>query len=426
MILFYRIITSLLYPFLVIFIYFRKIRNKEDPSRFREKIFPSHFNVEEKKNNKLFWFHAASIGELKSIVPIINELNSGEHKLKFLITTTTLSSSEIAKIELKKISNACHRFFPLDVNFLIKKFLKKWKPDAIFLVDSEIWPNLIFSSKKYGIPMVLINARITAKTSKRWMWFPGIAMKIFNSFNLCLASNLETKNFLQNLNVKNVQFYGNIKLANRINVDNIQNKNKNILVNKRFWFAASTHVGEDEFCLKTHLLLKKKYSDIVSIIAPRHIGRSKDIKALSETFNLNTQILNKDERIEEDKEIIIINSFGILQDYFKYTKSVFMGKSILEKLKKVGGQNPIDAAKLGCKIYHGPYIYNFEEVYKILEKNNISLMIKSPEELSDNLVKDLSNIQKKNEKISDLIDSLGEKTLVDTMKEIKKFTNEIK
>ena len=115
-----------------------------------------------------------------------------------------------------------------------------------------------------------------------------------------------------------------------------------------------------------------------------------------------------------------------MQEYFKYAKSVFIGKSIVKKLKKVGGQNPIDAAKLGCKIYHGPYIYNFEEVYKILEKNNISSMIKSPEELSHNLLKDLNDIQKKNSKISDLINSLGEKTLIDTMKEIKKFINEIK
>jgi len=426
MILLYRIITTLLYPLLVIFIYFRKIIKKENPSRFKEKIYPSHFNIEDKKMNKLIWFHATSIGELKSIVPILKELNSAETKLKFLITTTTLSSSEIAKIELKKIPNACHRFFPLDVNFLVQQFLKKWKPNVIFFVDSEIWPNLIFSAKKFGIPIVLINARITSKTSKRWMWFPGVAKKIFNCFNLCLASNLETKNFLKNLNVENVQFYGNIKLANKINVSAIQNQNKNILVNKRFWFAASTHIGEDEFCLKTHLLLKKRYPDIISIIAPRHIERSKDIKSLSENLNLKTQILHKGERIEEDKEIIIINVFGILQDYFKYTKSVFMGKSIPKKLKKVGGQNPIDAAKLGCKIYHGPYVYNFEEVYKILEKNNISSMIQSPEELSDNLSKDLNDIQKKSSEISDLINSLGEKTLIDTMKEIKKFINEIK
>ena len=304
--------------------------------------------------------------------------------------------------------------------------MKKWKPNAIFLVDSEIWPNLIFSAKKFGIPIVLINARITSKTSKRWMWFPRAAKKIFNCFNLCLASNLETKNFLKNLNVENVKFYGNIKMANKINVNAIQNQNKNILVNKRFWFAASTHIGEDEFCLKTHLLLKKKYPDIISIIAPRHIERSKDIKLLSENLNFKTQILNKGERIEEDKEIIIINVFGILQDYFKYTKSVFVGKSVAKKLKKVGGQNPIDAVKLGCKIYHGPYIYNFEEVYKILEKNNISSMVRSPEELSDNLLKDLNDIQKKSSEISDLINSLGKKILIDTMKEIKKFINKIK
>ena len=115
-------------------------------------------------NSKLILFHAASIGELKSILPIIKELEKKNENLEFLITTLTTSSANLAKIELKKFKNAKHRFLPLDVNFIMKKFLSLWKPDAIFLVDSEIWPNLIFLANQKKIPLGIINARITKKT----------------------------------------------------------------------------------------------------------------------------------------------------------------------------------------------------------------------------------------------------------------------
>jgi 3-deoxy-D-manno-octulosonic-acid transferase len=427
MILTYRILTNLIYPLLIIFIFFRKIFKKEDSVRYKEKILISHFNIDRKKNSKLIWFHAASIGELKSIIPIIEELNTNGNNLEFLITTVTLSSSNLANVELKKFNNTHHRFLPLDVDFLINKFLLLWKPSAIFLVDSEIWPNLIIRANKNKIPIAIINARITSKTFKRWMIFPKTAQEIFGLFNLCLTSNSETKDYLQKLNAKNIYFNGNIKLINKVNIDDIKNLNEEILLNNRFWFAASTHLGEELFCLQTHLELKKKYKDIITIIAPRHIERSQNIKKLCKDYNLNVQILNKNEVILQNKEVIIINSFGVLQNYFKYAKSVFIGKSTLKKLENVGGQNPIDAAKLGCKVYHGPYVYNFKEIYKILEKNNISKEIKTFTELSNNLVKDLQNFRKENYQISVLINNLGQKTLADTMKKINNFLfNEIK
>ena len=427
MILTYRILTNLIYPLLIIFIFFRKIFKKEDSVRYKEKILISHFNIDRKKNSKLIWFHAASIGELKSIIPIIEELNTNKNNLEFLITSVTLSSSNLANEELKKFNNTHHRFLPLDVDFLISKFLLLWKPSAIFLVDSEIWPNLIFRANKNKIPIAIINARITSKTFKRWMMFPKTAKEIFGLFNLCLTSNSETKDYLQKLNAKNIYFNGNIKLINKVNIDNIKNLNEEILLNNRFWFAASTHLGEELFCLQTHLELKKKYKDIITIIAPRHIDRSQNIKKLCKDYNLDVQILNKNEVILQNKEVIIINSFGVLQNYFKYAKSVFIGKSILKKLENVGGQNPIDAAKLGCKVYHGPYVYNFKEIYKILEKNNISKKIETFTELSNNLIKDLQNFHKENYQISVLINNLGQKTLADTMKKINNFLfNEIK
>jgi 3-deoxy-D-manno-octulosonic-acid transferase len=427
MILLYRILTTFLYPILILAIFFRKIKKKEDAFRYKEKIFPSCFNVVRNSDSKLIWFHAASIGEFKSILPIIEEINNNYNHIEFLITTVTLSSSNLAKEELKKFNNVQHRFFPLDVGFLMNKFFSLWKPNIIFLVDSEIWPNLIFRANKNKIPLSLINARITSKTFKRWMIFPRTAKKIFSSFSLCLTSNLETKNYLLKFNKENIYFNGNIKLINKIDAGGIKNLNEKFLLKNRFWLAASTHKGEEVFCLQTHIQLRNKYKDIVTIIAPRHIERVKSIKRSCDDLNLNVQIINKNEPILDNKEIIIINSFGILSNYFKYAKSVFIGKSTIKSLENVGGQNPIDAAKLGCKIYHGPYVYNFKEVYEILKKIYISEKIENTKELSDNLIKDLEDHRKDNKKISVLINNLGQKTLADTMNKINNFLlNEIK
>lgn len=421
MILAYRVLSTILYPLLFVFIYYRKILKKEDPKRFKEKILVSHFNVVKKDEFQLIWFHAASIGEFKSILPLIENFNNNKN-LKFLITTTTLSSGKLATEILEKFKNVEHRYFPIDVNFLIDKFLRLWKPDKIILVDSEIWPNLILSANKYKIPIALINARLTSKSFKRWMMFPNVAKKIFGMFDLFICSNSETKNNLEKLNLKNIYYKGNIKLFNDIDGSKIKDLNERFLSNKRFWLAASTHKEEDIFCLKTHQNLKKKYKDIITIIAPRHVDRVERIKSLSISLNLNTQVLNEQEYIKENKEVIIINFFGALKNYFKHAKSVFIGKSIVKKYKDVGGQNPVEAAKLNCKIYHGPYIYNFEEIYGTLKKYNISKEIKDDKELSNFLILDLEDQAKeKNSKISEPINNMGKKTFTETIKLLNNF-----
>ena len=421
MILFYRVLTHLIYPFLFVIVFFRVFLKKEDPKRYKEKILISHFNVKRNYEQKLIWFHAASIGELKSILPIIKKLNSDNSLREFLITTSTLSSSKIAELEFKKMKNVSHRFLPYDVDFLINSFLKMWRPNYIFLVDSEIWPNLILKAKKFSIPVAIINARITSKSYKKWIKFPKTAFKIFSSIKLCLTSNKETKKFLESFEVKNVFYYGNIKFINDINKNEITNLNEDKLINSPFWFAASTHNGEEELCLKTHNFLREKYNNILTIIAPRHIERSKEIKSLCKKYKLNSQILNYDELIKPNVEIVILNSFGVLQNYFKYAKSVFIGKSTIQSLEEVGGQNPLEAVKLNCRIYHGRYVYNFKDIYEILEKNNISFKIKDHEELGRYLEKDLDPAQKKDDKISEIISVLSNKTLVNTLREVDNF-----
>ena len=420
----YRTIAFIIYPLLIILIFFRKIFNKEDKDRYKEKIFSSSFRVKRTNGLKLVLFHAASIGEFKSIIPIIKELEKKNENLEFLVTTQTTSSANLANIELKRFKKATHRYLPLDVNFLMKKFLSHWKPDAIFLVDSEIWPNLIFLANRRGIPLGIINARITRKTYDRWKLFPKMARSIFGLFDLCIVSNTETKKYLENFNAKNVFYFGNLKFCENLEKTQFFNKNSKFLESNKFWLAASTHEGEDDFCLNTHIELRKKIKNVKTIIVPRHISRVKRIKKMGENLNLACQILNPDGEMLDNKEIIIINSFGKLQSFYKYSKSVFIGKSMIKKFEDIGGQNPIEAAKLGCKIYHGPYVYNFKDVYLILAQKNVSKQVNNYRELVENLIFDLNNSKENNLEFISLTNQLEQKILNDSMEKINFFINE--
>ncbi len=420
----YRLVAVFLYPFLILLISLRRFLNKEDQSRYKEKIFSSQFSANRINDCKLIWFHAASVGEVQSILPLIKRLNKQNSNLQFLITTITLSSGQLIEKELQKYRNMIHRYLPLDIIFLTNKFLDLWKPDFIFFVDSEIWPNLISNIKEKNIPLGLINGRITKKTFRKWNLIPITAKKIFSSFNFCLASSQESKIFLQSLGARDVQYLGNIKFSSIVDIKTLNNKNEKALANKNVWCAASIHNDEDEFSIKTHVDLKVKISNLLTIIAPRHTNRSGKIKKICENYNLESQILNENDTINPDSEIIIINSFGVLPIFFKHSRSVFVGKSTIKKLKNDSGQNPIIAAQLGCKIYHGPYVYNFKEVYQLLNKNLIAHEISSISDLTEKILMDFGKL-KENNLPNKVIEEMGEKILDATTAKISKNLNEI-
>ena len=417
----YRYLTFLLFPVFVILIYFRSFINKEDPLRFKEKIFSSAFKSNRNNQNKLFWFHTASIGEFLSVFPLIEKINNSNKNIDFLVTSVTLSSSKMLEKQLNQYSNITHRFFPLDTESLSKNFLNVWKPDLIFFVDSEIWPNFLFKIKEKKIPLVLINARITKKTLNKWKIFPSFAREVFNNFDLCLTASEESENNLKQLQVKNLIYIGNLKFTAKNSEKNLNESNKKILDNFKVWCAASTHEGEELIALKTHVDIKKTYNNILTIIIPRHINRVSYIKNLASSFDLNSQILNDSDIIQTDTEILIINSFGVLSKYFSYCKNIFIGKSFIKKLQLVGGQNPIEAAKLGCKVFHGPYVYNFQEIYSLLKSYGISEQVNDEKELSKIIIENFKNPKKINEQQINLLNVYGEKILKQTIKELNKF-----
>ena len=414
----YRCLTLILYPLFIILIYFRSISNKEDKERFKEKIFFHHFNINKNDNKKLIWFHAASIGECLSILPLIEEINSTNKNIDFLITTVTLSSSRLLEKKLIKYNNIVHRFFPLDTKNLAQKFLNLWKPDIACFVDSEIWPNFLFKIKEQNIPLLLINGRITKKSFNKWNIIPSFAKKVFSNFDLCLAASEESKNNLQKLQVKNLKYIGNLKYSTKDTREEIDHSNKKILNNFKPWCATSTHNGEELIVLKTHLKIKKIYENVLTIIIPRHIDRSFYIKNLSNKFNLKTQILNDNDLINSDTEILIINSFGVLSKYFNLCRNIFIGKSFVKKIENVSGQNPIEAAKLGCKIFHGPYVYNFQETYELLKSYGIAKRVNNEQDLANEIVRSFEVPTIKNQSQIDLLNNYGETILKKTVLEL--------
>ena len=225
----YRILINFIFLISPAIIIYRIIRKKEDIKRFKEKFcFFSEKNI----NGKLIWFHGASVGELQSIVPILEKLEKNSKIKKILVTSNTLSSSKVLeKLNLKKV---IHQFFPIDTNFHSKKFLSYWKPSSVIFIDSEIWPNMYLNLKQNKIPITLINGRITKKSFKRWKFISNFSKKIFSSINLCLSSSKESKKYLLKLGAPKVKFFGNIKFAQSENAKIIiSNKLKKFISSKK-------------------------------------------------------------------------------------------------------------------------------------------------------------------------------------------------
>ena len=410
MIFLYRIIINIILLLSPIIIILRLIKGKEDIKRFKEKFC---FFSKSRRNGKIIWFHGASVGELQSIVPLIEKLSKNKKIKQILITSNTLSSSNI--IQKTKLNKVIHQFFPIDTNFHSKKFLDFWKPSSVFFIDSEIWPNMFLNLKKRNIPIVLLNGRITKKSFLKWKFFSNFSKKIFKNFNLCLTSNNESVRHLKELGATNIKFLGNLKYSQSENEKTyLDNSLKKFLFKKKIWCASSTHKSEENFCALVHKELKKKYKNLLTIIIPRHIERTDVIEKELKKLNLKIYTHESKLKLENDIDIYIVNVYGKTKSFFNYCKNVFLGGSLVNH----GGQNPLEAARYGCNILHGPHIHNFTEIYNFLRKNKISQKINNEKQITNFLIKYFS--KKSNSKIiQKKINHIGKKILENTHKEVK-------
>ncbi len=418
MLIIYRFLINLIFLLSPLILIFRLLKKKEDVRRFKEKfcIFPKKRN-----SGKLIWFHGASVGEIQSITPLIEKLEKNKRIKTILITSNTLSSSKIfKKLKLKK---TIHQFFPIDTNFLIKKFLKYWKPSAAFFVDSEIWPNTIYNLDKNKIPIILINGRITINSFEKWKKLPSFSKDIFDKINLCFPSSKQSEKYLKQLGVKRIRFIGNLKFSQSENekLSKSDNEIENFIKNKKTWCASSTHNTEELICGLVHKNLKKKYKNLLTFIIPRHIERTEAIIKELNDINLITHTHEPKKKIPKNTDIYIVNSYGKTKSFYNICNNIFLGGSLINH----GGQNPLEATRYGCNILYGPNVDNFKEIYKFLDKLKISNKVNNHHQLSYRLNKMFLKKQSSKKKQYRL-NSIGDKILNTTYEQINLFLkNEI-
>jgi len=402
----YQIILSLIILIFPLLIIFRIYKNKEDKIRFKEK-----FSIPSKKRSKgkLIWFHGASVGEILSIIPLIENYEKDKSIKQILVTSSTLSSSKVLqKFQFKK---TIHQFYPIDHIFFTKKFLEYWKPNLAIFIESEIWPCMFKELEQKKISLILLNARITKKTFSKWIKLKNFSQEVFNKITVAYPQNFETKYFLKKLKTKKLKTIGNLKFAENVNekINKLNNKFKK----KKIWIASSTHSDEEIFCAKAHIELKKKIKSLLTIIIPRHIHRVKEIKSKLENLDLKVITHSSNKKNLKNIDIYIVDTFGETKKFHKIGCSVFLGGSIINR----GGQNPLEAARYGARILHGPNVNNFKDIYKTLLELKVSKKINTSKELASQI------IFKRNKNLGDKIKKIGVKILKKTINDLDKLIN---
>jgi 3-deoxy-D-manno-octulosonic-acid transferase len=401
---FYNILTNIVIIISPLIILFRVLKGKEDIKRVGEK-----FCIYSQKKNKInIWIHAASVGELMSIVPIIRKLENNKKVKNILLSTSTTSSAKIFKnLRLKKTS---HVYFPLDNNYIVKKFIRYWQPELAIFIDSEIWPNMFSNLKSNNIPIIIMNARITERSFNRWQIFSKFANQVFGKISLALPQNLETLKYLKLLKVKNIQVAGNLKYYGQKNNHNEEAKLlKNKFKDFKLWCAASTHNEEEILIGKLHKKLKKSEKKLVTIVIPRHINRTDEIINALNNLDLNCITHSSNQKLRKDTDIYLVDSYGESSKFYSLTNVCFVGGSII----KHGGQNPLEPARLGNYIISGRNVKNFKEIYAFLYNHKLSSSTSNILTMENIILKKINNkISNKNiKKIINIGNDVLEKNL---------------
>lgn len=311
-------------------------------------------------SGKLLWLHAASIGETASVMPVVAALPP---EIEVLITTGTVSSAALLQRRLPELgltARVRHRFVPLDVPGWVARFLNHWRPDAAAFVESELWPNLIRAVRARGIPLALLNARLSPRSAARWCRLPGLAHDLLGAFDLVQAQSEPDAARLAALGARGVTAPGNLKFAAPpLPVDAAELLRLRQRIGERpLWVAASTHPGEESLVLAAHAALAPRHPGLLTIIAPRHPERGIEI-AREAPQPLPRRGAGED---PPPGGVWVADTFGELGLLYRLAGIVFVGKS----LAGGGGQNPLEPARLGCAIAVGPQVGNFADAVAVL------------------------------------------------------------
>jgi len=368
----YQKLSSVVVPLAPALIKRRLKQGKEDPARIGERRGMSR---DIRPQGPLVWIHGASVGEVLAAAALIEKLHA--LNMRILVTSGTVTSAAI--VAKRFPADVIHQYVPYDSPRYVARFLDHWRPSLALFIESDLWPNLILSSAARRIPMVLINGRMSHRSFPRWRKVAGTISALLGRFDICLAqSRVDAERFTA-LGSRNVITTGNLKLdvqappADPAKLDRLMTvtRGRPIIV------AASTHPGEEDILLETHRRLAGYFPSLLSVIVPRHPARGDAIARAIATSGLHVALRSREELPTATTDIYVADTMGELGLFYRLAPIVFMGGSLVER----GGQNPVEAVKLGASIVHGPHVFNFTDVYEALDSAGGARRADTPEAL---------------------------------------------
>jgi 3-deoxy-D-manno-octulosonic-acid transferase len=384
--------------------------DKETPISIKQKLA---LNMPVKSGKNLIWIHSASVGEAFTGLTVAEIILHNFPEFNILLTTSTITSADI--INNSKNKNIIHQFLPLDVEAYIHKFLKHWNPELCIFMESEMWPNYFLQIEKSKIPFYILNARLSKKSYENWSRQKHFASKLINIPNKISCQDKETLDRLNDLGASNIILSENIKYANPslpINKDEYQYLKQSIN-EKIFYIAASTHKNENEFIINNHKKLLRYFPNLVCIIAPRHLSTINEVIRLTKQKKMNWCYLPS-EKYDGNSQLLIVNQIGILGTYFAISEFAILGGSF----QNHGGHNPIEALKHNCRVLHGRYTQNFNDIYQSLDLLNCAYRINDERELFEQISIFIKNRKEIDESLNNIEKVINNKR-DNVLKEIK-------
>lgn len=354
----YRLLSAAATPLVPLLLARRLKRGKEHRARLSERRGETRI---ERPVGALVWLHAASVGELASVLPLIGRIRS--RGMNMLVTTGTVTSGGLAEQRLPR--GVIHQFVPVDVPHFMRRFLGHWQPDLAMFVESDLWPNMMIETSLRGVPMILVNGRLSENSYRRWRYVPATIVNLLRRFDLCLASTPGDAERLSELGAPRVVTTGNLKLdvpapaADSAKLAALSGA----IGGRQVIAAASTHAGEDGIVIEAHARLRNHFPGLLTLIAPRHPERGQGVGKIATAAGLKARLRSRGELPDASTDIYVADTMGELGVIYRVAPAVFVGGSLVRH----GGQNPIEAAKLGAAILHGPYVWNFAEIYSALD-----------------------------------------------------------
>src|SRR5712671_6535921 len=355
----YRKLSYAMVPLAPALIKRRLNQGKEDPLRIGERRGMSR---DVRPHGPLVWIHGASVGEVLAAAALIDRLRA--LNLRILLTSGTVTSAAI--VAKRFPADIIHQYVPYDSPRYVARFLDHWQPSLALFIESDLWPNLILAGSARRLPMVLINGRMSHRSFPRWRRISGTIGALLGRFEVCLAqSKVDAERFTV-LGSRNVVTTGNLKLdvqappADNARLERLMavTRGRPVIV------AASTHPGEEEILLEAHRTLARFFPSLLSVIVPRHPGRGEAIARTVAASGLHAALRSREESPTATTDIYVADTMGELGLFYRLAPIVFMGGSLVAH----GGQNPIEAVKLGASIVHGPHVFNFSGVYEALDQ----------------------------------------------------------